>query len=134
FFQFSHGSIKRGGQEKDAQRPCMAGILDTHPHTVFAVLVLFDAAPVVITRERGTSCHRSPFFSWNVRYFRKALGKNFRKKPPSPAFSDTNSLPSRVWKGKGCAVKFLNYLFSIRWVDFWDCQNRRTGPFFRDRV
>lgn len=58
-----HGSVKGGGQEEDAQRPSVTGILYPHPDTVFAGLVLFNAAAIVVARLRRTSCHGFKPFS-----------------------------------------------------------------------
>ena len=48
FFELSHGAIERRGQEKDAEPPCMTGVLDANPYAIFAGLIALNTAAIVV--------------------------------------------------------------------------------------
>ena len=48
FFELLHRAIERGGQKEDSQGPGVTWVLHAHPDAIFAVLILFNAAAVVV--------------------------------------------------------------------------------------
>src|SRR4029077_13490803 len=57
FLELFHGAIERAGQEINAERPGVARIMHLNAHTVFAPLIAFHAAAVVITSGVIAICH-----------------------------------------------------------------------------
>ena len=49
FFELFHGAVKGGSKEEHAEFPGVAGILDVNTHTILPVLILFDAATIIIS-------------------------------------------------------------------------------------
>ena len=56
FFELLHGAIEGGCQEVDGKGPGVPGVKDANADTVFAGLILLDAATVVVTNAGRPRC------------------------------------------------------------------------------
>src|SRR5579863_10552980 len=59
-FQLFHGAIEGAGEEIDGQSPGVARVIDLNTNAIFARLVAFHAAAVVVSNDfcsLGASCH-----------------------------------------------------------------------------
>jgi hypothetical protein len=59
-FQLFHGAIEGAGKKIDGKGPCMAGIINLNTDAIFAGLIAFHAAAVVVSNDScslGASCH-----------------------------------------------------------------------------
>ena len=89
----------------------VAEMLHPHPDAIFAILVLFNAAAVVVARLRSTSCHGFNLLRRRVSCGPNSTAEQAEKDSRSKLHSQTqpirtkNRLPGRTREGKGVCPK-----------------------------
>src|SRR5215471_1076561 len=104
-FELFHGAVKGAGQEIDAKRPSMAGIVHLNTDAILASLIAFHAAAVVVTSGLSAVCH---CVHQSERYENQRV-RELQRKPrtnlPAAARKTADWPPDRVWTGPNCLYR-----------------------------